>query len=61
MHTRVTSVDSVEYFKIHILEHSFSCSYHKGMLKLKVLDMLITPSRSLYKDLKDHVALGKCA
>lgn len=43
MHTRVTSVDSMVYFKIHILNITKAC----GMLK--VLDILITLSRSFCK------------
>ena len=61
-HTRVTSVDSM----VCIVKYIFS-SIHvavpitKARGVLKVLDMLIALSKSLYQDLKDHVAPGKCA
>lgn len=62
MHTRATSVDSM----VCIVKYIFSSipvadPIAEACGVLKVLDMLIALSRSLYQDLKDHVAPGKCA
>lgn len=60
---RVTSVGSMVYFKVYILKYSFGQSHHKDMKNAKVLDMLITLSRSLYnvKTPRHHTVLVKYA